>query len=214
MEIPVVENVLKLNDEVAGLNRERLVESGVFCVDLMGSAGCGKTTLLERTLEALQGERTVGVLAGDLTTTRDAERLARYTPHVGQINTGRGCHLDANQVRQGLGALPLPELDLLIVENVGNLICPVGFDLGQQAKVGMFSVTEGEDKPAKHPYLVLESELLLLGKIDLCPHLTFDREVFQRDLRAIREDVPLFELSATTGEGFEAWLDWLRERLG
>jgi len=212
MEIPVVKNVLKLNDEIAGLNRERLRAAGVFTVDLMGSAGCGKTRLLERTLEALAGELAMAVLTGDLTTTRDAERLAAHCPHVSQINTGRGCHLDANQVRQGIGTFPLDEIDLLFVENVGNLICPVGFDLGQDAKVGMFSVPEGDDKPAKHPYLVLEADLLLLNKTDLLPHVPFDREAFEHDLRRIRENVPLLDVSAATGEGLDAWHDWLRRR--
>ena len=129
---------------------------------------------------------------------------------MAQINTGKGCHLDANQVRRGMDGLPLPDLDLLFVENVGNLICPVGFDVGQDAKVGIFSVAEGDDKPAKHPYLVLEAATVLLTKIDLEPHVPFDPMAFERDLRSIREDVPLLRLSALTGEGLDTWLDWLR----
>ena len=210
MEIPVVENILKHNDQFAAMNRVALREAGVCCLNLMGSPGCGKTTLLERTLEALAGELAVGVLTGDLTTTRDAERLAVNCRHVSQINTGKGCHLDANQVRRGMAGLPLAELDLLVIENVGNLICPVGFDLGQDVKVGMFSVPEGDDKPAKHPYLVLEAGLLLLNKIDLLPHVPFDLDAFVRDLRSIREDAELLHVSAISGEGLDRWLEWLR----
>ncbi|MHC4413674.1 MAG: hydrogenase nickel incorporation protein HypB [Planctomycetota bacterium] len=214
MEIPVVQNVLKLNDEVAQLNRAALTEAGVCCLNLIGSPGCGKTTLLERTLAAVGGELRVGVLTGDLTTTRDAERLARHCPHVSQINTGQGCHLDANQVRQGMSTLPLGELDLLFVENVGNLICPVGFDLGQDVKIGMFSVTDGDDKPAKHPHLVLEAGVLVLNKVDLLPHVPFDMNVFRRDLAALREDVALIEVSAATGAGTDRWLDWISSVVG
>jgi hydrogenase nickel incorporation protein HypB len=211
MEIPVVENVLKLNDEIAASNRARLARAGTACVNLMGSPGSGKTALLERTLEALAGELRIGVVTGDLATTRDAERIAAHTEHVSQINTGRGCHLDANQVRQGMGHLPVDDLDLVVIENVGNLICPVGYDLGQDAKVGMFSVPEGEDKPAKHPYLVLEAALLILNKSDLLPHVPFDLGVFESDIRGMREDVPVLTMSVVTGEGVDGWLDWLRK---
>ncbi|MHC4101563.1 MAG: hydrogenase nickel incorporation protein HypB, partial [Planctomycetota bacterium] len=148
------------------------------------------------------------------TTTRDAERLAAHCPHVSQINTGNGCHLDANQVRQGMGGLPIADVDLLFIENVGNLICPVGFDLGQNVKVGIFSATDGDDKPAKHPGLVLEADLLVLNKQDLLPHVPFDMKVFRRDLAAIRDDVPLVEVSALSGEGIDDWLAWLRAQLG
>ncbi len=209
MEIKVVENVLKLNDEMAAINRSQLAEAGVACVNIMGSPGSGKTTLLEATLRALAPDLAVGVITGDIATTRDAERLAGLCAQVTQINTGGSCHLDANQVRQGLGHLELADLDLLIIENVGNLICPVGFDLGQGAKVGLFSVPEGADKPAKHPRIVLEADALVLSKTDLLEHVPFDLSVFRTDLRAMRADVPLFELSALTGEGMRAWLDWL-----
>jgi len=210
MEIKVVENVLKLNDEVANWNRRTLGERGVACIDLIGSPGCGKTTMLERTLEMMKGEFKVGVLTGDLATTRDAERLSPFADQVTQINTGKSCHLDANQVRQGMESLDLDALDLLIVENVGNLICPVGFDLGQGAKVGMFSVTEGDDKPAKHPYVILESDVVLLNKTDLLPYVPFELERFRADLRSVRGDIECLEISATSGDGVSAWVDWLR----
>lgn len=210
MEIDVVQNVLKLNDEVAALNRQTLRRHNVRCLNLMGSPGSGKTLLLEKTLAALREEMVIGVITGDLTTTRDAERLADHCRKVTQINTGKGCHLDANQVRQGMLSMPLAELDLLIIENVGNLICPVGFDLGQDVKVGLFSVPEGDDKPAKHPYIVLEAGLLLLNKMDLLPYVPFDMEVFERDIRSIRDDVSILKLSAVSGEGVQPWLDWVR----
>ncbi|MEZ6318196.1 MAG: hydrogenase nickel incorporation protein HypB [Phycisphaerales bacterium] len=210
MEIRVVENVLKFNDEFAQQNRERLKRAGVACVNIIGSPGSGKTTLLEAALERLRPDVRVGVIAGDIATTRDAQRLAKRCDQVTQINTGGSCHLDANQVRLGMDELDLTALDLLIIENVGNLICPVGFDLGQDAKVGLFSVPEGDDKPAKHPRIVLEADLLVLTKVDLEPHVPFDRSAFERDLRSMREDAPLLATSATTGEGIEAWCDWLR----
>lgn len=210
MQIKVVENVLKLNDEVASLNRDALAEAGVACMDLIGSPGSGKTTLLEKTFDRLGGELRIGVITGDIATTRDAERLAEHCEQVTQINTGGSCHLDANQVRQGMANLDLSALDLLVVENVGNLICPVGFDLGQGAKVGLFSVPEGADKPAKHPRIVLEASMLLLGKTDLLPHVPFDLAVFHDDLRNMRQDVDLIELSALTGDGLDAWCDWVR----
>lgn len=210
MEIKVVENVLKLNDEIARLNRAQLREARVACLDVLGSPGSGKTTLLERTLAALRGEMRIGVIAGDIATMRDALRLSDYCDQVTQINTGGACHLEANQVRQGMANLDLARLDLLIIENVGNLICPVGFDLGQDAKVAVFSVPEGDDKAAKHPRIVLESDVLLLNKIDLLEHVPFDRAVFTRDIAAIRDDAPVLEVSALRGDGMERWLDWVR----
>ncbi len=212
MDIPIVENVLKLNDEVAQINRAKIRDAGVFCIDMIGSPGCGKTALLETTLKHLAGQLRIGVLVGDLTTTRDAQRIAQWCSDVVQINTGKGCHLDANQVRQGLEQIDLANLDILVIENVGNLICPVGFDLGQNVKVGVFSIAEGDDKAAKHPYIVQEAELLLLNKMDLKPYVSFDLRQFREDIDRINSDVQLMEISAT--EGWIAdWVQWLSRQV-
>lgn len=212
MDIPVVENVLKLNDEVASINRQTLKDAGVYTVDLIGSPGSGKTSLLEATFKALDDKIRIGVLVGDLTTARDATRIAKWCPDVVQINTGKGCHLDANQVRQGLSRLKLNELDILIIENVGNLICPVGFDLGQDSKVGLFSVAEGDDKAAKHPFIVQAAELLLLNKMDLKPYVKFDFELFKEDIARLNPDVNLLEICATNG-WINEWCDWLLSKV-
>jgi len=216
MEVPVVENVLKLNDEIARELRERLDAAGVYALDLIGAPGCGKTAMLEATLRLLRDELTLGVLVGDLATTRDAQRLMKHCPHVVQINTGRGCHLDANQVKQALARLDLDRLDLLVIENVGNLICPVGFDLGQHSKVGMFSVAEGDDKPAKHPHLVHAADLILLNKTDLLPHVPFDRPRFMQDVRALNGRAPVIQMHALADDdpGLAAWCDHLRACVG
>ena len=209
MRVSVVQNVMKLNDEVAALNRARFREAGVFVVDVMGAPGCGKTALIERAIQQLSPSLRVGVVVGDLATQRDADRMARFTDQVVQVNTGKTCHLEANHVRRALDKINLDALDLLFIENVGNLICPVGFDLGQDVKVGVFSVAEGDDKAAKHPYLVCESQLLLLNKIDLLPHAPFDPNVFRADLRRLKPSAELIVLSAQTGEGLQDWHDWL-----
>lgn len=211
MEVQVVENVLKLNDEMAALNRQRLRGAGVFTLDLMGAPGCGKTALVEATLQRLRPLR-VGVIVGDLTTRRDADRMAKFSDHVVQINTGKGCHLEAHQVMRAMSHVDIDHLDLLIIENVGNLICPIGFDLGQDVKVGMFCTTGGDDKAAKHPYIVCESNLLLLNKTDLLPYLPFNLPQFQEDVRRLNPSVELMQLSALTGDGMDAWINWLQEQ--
>jgi hydrogenase nickel incorporation protein HypB len=213
MKVAVVENVLKLNDELAALNRQVLKEAGVFTIDLIGAPGCGKTALLETTICKLQPEIRCAVIVGDLATQRDADRMARFCDQVVQVNTGNGCHLEAHHVRQALAKLDLSCIDLLFIENVGNLICPVGFDLGQDAKVGVFSICGGDDKPAKHPYLVHESALLLLTKIDLLPYVTFDLTHFRRDVRELNSEVELMELSATAGTDLDLWVRWLQQNL-
>jgi hydrogenase nickel incorporation protein HypB len=211
MDIQVVENVTKINDEVALLNRNELRRRGILTLDIMGAPGCGKTTLIEALLPRLEGVR-VAVINGDLATARDAQRVAKLAPHVVQINTGKTCHLEAHHVRNALGRLPLDEIDLLIIENVGNLICPVGFDLGQDVKIGVFSITGGDDKAAKHPGIVAAADLLILTGIDLAPHMNFDRELFRADIRRLNPSTACLELSGRTGEGMQALLDWIAAR--
>jgi hydrogenase nickel incorporation protein HypB len=209
VRLPVAERILSINDEVAAQTRRELARRGIFAIDLIGAPGSGKTALLEATLRAMAGRHRPAVLVGDLATRRDGDRLARWCDRVVQISTGQGCHLEAGQVRDALGNLDLEGVDVLFVENVGNLICPVGFDLGQNAKVGLFSLTEGDDKAAKHPYLVAEANLILLNKIDLAPYLTFDQAGFGADVRLLNPTVPILEVSATTGQGLDEWLAWL-----
>ena len=212
MKVPIVENVLKLNDEIATMNRAVLTRYGVFTVDLIGAPGCGKTALLEATLRQMR-DRRAAVICGDLATQRDADRVAGAGVPVVQVNTGKGCHLEANHIREALEQIDLDGIDVLFIENVGNLICPVGFDLGQDAKVGMFSVTAGDDKAAKHPALVCEAELLLLSKIDLLPHLNFDKTLFQSDIVKLIPRVSLLELSPVSGAGMSLWIRWLESNI-
>jgi len=208
MKVQVVENVLRANDELAAINRADFERAGVFVVDLIGAPGSGKTALIEATLKAMPGVR-IGVIAGDLATQRDADRMAKFTNHVVQINTGKTCHLEASHVRQAMSGLALGAIDLLFIENVGNLICPVGFDLGQHCKVGVFNACGGDDKAAKHPYIVRESSAIVLTQIDLLPHVNFRQQVFMDDVKALNGSAPVFPLSPTTGDGLEAWLKWL-----
>jgi hydrogenase nickel incorporation protein HypB len=207
--IPIVERVLEANDQLAESVRADLERRGIFAVDIIGAPGSGKTALLEATLRAFKGRRHPAVLVGDLATRRDGDRLARWCDQVVQISTGQGCHLEAGQVRDALAQVDLSQVDLLFIENVGNLICPVGFDLGQAAKVGVFAVTDGDDKAAKHPYLVQAADLLLLNKIDLLPYVPFDRPIFEADVRLLNPTVPILDVSSTTGVGLDAWLGWL-----
>ncbi len=209
-KVPIVENVLKLNDEMAIQNQRLFQQTGVFVVDLIGAPGAGKTALLELTLRQLKGVLDIGVIVGDPATCRDGDRLAKHSEHIVQVNTGSGCHLDANQIRHAMNKLKLADLDLLIIENVGNLICPVSFNLGQNCKVGMFSVSEGDDKAAKHPNLVVSADVLILNKIDLLPYIPFDLECFRQDVAHLNRTAPLLEISVARNQA-KAWLDWLTE---
>jgi hydrogenase nickel incorporation protein HypB len=216
VKVSVVEGVLDANDTIAQVNRADLDRAGVVAVNLMSAPGAGKTTLLERTVTALAGVR-VGVLEGDVQGSVDAERLAALHVPVTQLNTDPGfggeCHLDANMVRSALPSLPLDDLDLLIIENVGNLVCPAEFRVGEHARVMVSAVTEGEDKPLKYPLMFRACELVLINKIDLLAHLDFDLDRFLYHLDAVHPGVPRLLLSARTGEGIEAWHDWLSTRV-
>jgi hydrogenase nickel incorporation protein HypB len=210
--VRVVEGVLDANDTIAAANRADFDEAGVTVVNLMSAPGAGKTTLLERIVRDLDGVR-VGVLEGDVQGSLDANRLATLHVPVTQINTDPGfggeCHLDANMVRSALPSLPLDEIDLLIVENVGNLVCPAEFRVGEDARIMVSSVTEGEDKPLKYPLMFRACELVLVNKIDLLPHLDFDLELFLHNVDAVHPGMPSLLVSARTGEGIDAWRDWL-----
>ncbi len=215
-EIKVVRKVLDANDTMAAQNRKLFAEKGLFVINVMSSPGSGKTAVLERTLVEIVGEIPSAVIVGDICTTNDAVRLARTGAPVVQINTdefGGDCHLSAHVVAEAVSRLDLSEARLLVVENVGNLVCPAEFDIGEDIRCVVLSVTEGEDKPLKYPLMFRVCDVALLNKIDLIPHLDFDREAVIANIRAIDQSMPIFEVSARTGEGFAPWLEWLKEKV-
>ncbi len=211
MRIKLEKDVLTDNNLAADYNRELFKDNKTLVINLMSSPGAGKTTLLERTIEQLSAEFKIGVIEGDLATERDADRIRALGARAIQINTHGGCHLDARMIAKVLPEFDFNEIDILFIENVGNLVCPSGYDLGQDHKVAVLSVPEGNDKIPKYPTMFNRTELVLLNKIDLLPYLNFDVEEAVTDLQGINPDSHLIALSATTGEGLEGWLDWLRE---
>ncbi|MEP0843457.1 MAG: hydrogenase nickel incorporation protein HypB [Phycisphaerae bacterium] len=211
MRIHVVESVLKANDAVAAVNRRRIEEAGALAINVMSAPGSGKTTLLEKTIPRLAPAR-CAVLVGDLQTTRDAERIAGVAADVAQINTGTGCHLTATQVADGLARFELERMDYVLIENVGNMVCPAGFDLGEHLRVVLLSVPEGDDKVAKYPGLFQQADIVLLTKVDLLSVLDFDQERVREDLSRIQTRAPLLRLSARTGEGMDEWVRWVQGR--
>lgn len=212
MKINVVESVLKANDAVAAQNRKRMDAAGVLALNLMSAPGSGKTTLLQKTMAILGPSVRCAVLVGDLQTTRDAERLSEGAAEVTQINTGRGCHLSATQVSEGLGSLRLQDIRYLFIENVGNMVCPAGVDLGEHQRVALLSVPEGDDKVAKYPTLFQPADVILLTKIDLLGILDYRVEKVYEDLSRINSRAPLIELSPKTGQGMDRWLAWLTQQ--
>jgi len=213
MEVKVVKDILEANEVIAQENRRLFKEKGLYVLNLMGAPGTGKTTLLERTIERIKDRWKVGVIEGDIATSRDAERIAQYGVSVVQINTGGACHLDGNMVRMGLRELPLEELQVLIVENVGNLVCPAEFNIGEDEKVMILSVTEGEDKPLKYPLMFQVSRLLLLNKIDLLPHVDFNLDRFKEFALRVNPQLEIIPISCKTGQGLDEWIKWLENRL-
>ncbi len=208
--VRIERDILSKNDSYAAENRRLFTENGVFAVNLVSSPGSGKTTLLVRTITDLGGDLPVLVIEGDQRTSRDADRIRATGAPAIQVNTGKGCHLDAHMVGHAAGSLPLDGGGLLMIENVGNLVCPAAFDLGEAHKVAILSVTEGEDKPIKYPDMFAAADLMLVSKIDLLPHLDFDLGQCLDFARRVNPDIEILPLSATTGEGLEAWYDWLR----
>lgn len=212
MEIKVMENILEVNDQFAAQVNARLAAHGIFALNLMGAPGCGKTLLLEKTIAALKHELNIAIIEGDLYTYKDAQRIEQPGVQVVQINTVGGCHLDANMVSIALDHLELTGLDLLIIENVGNLVCPAEFNIGEQACVTVLSITEGEDKPQKYPLVFLKAQAILINKIDLLPFTDFNLESAKNDLTAINSAAELITISCRTGDGLNHWYDWLRKR--
>ncbi|NLG72150.1 MAG: hydrogenase nickel incorporation protein HypB [Chloroflexi bacterium] len=207
--IPVVENILSANDRLAAENRAIFDKAGVFAINLMASPGAGKTSLVERTVEGLAGRLRLGVIEGDLASSLDADRAAAAGAAAVQINTGGECHLDAVMLHAALPQLDLKSLDLLIVENVGNLVCPTSFKLGVHCNILIASTPEGDDKPYKYPGSYRGIDALVINKIDLLPYVDFDMQNFRRGVEMLNPGVMTFPLSCRTGEGLDAWLDWL-----
>lgn len=209
--IEVREKVMARNDELASEVRAKLFEHGVPAINLVSSPGSGKTLLLERTLEALGSELRVAVIAGDVQTQNDAERIAVHTDCLVQaVVTGGACHMDARQILTALEEIPLDRTDVVVIENVGNLVCPASWDLGENFKVVLFSVTEGEDKPLKYPKMFEQAGVAVLTKVDLLPHVPFDLEAAIEAARSVNPDLRFFRTSAVTGEGVDSWTDFVR----
>ena len=211
--VPLERKVLSENDRIAAELRERFHRLGILCLNFISSPGAGKTSLLERTLENFPPGQRVAVLTGDIQTDNDARRLARFGFPVRQITTGGTCHLDARMVERALAEWRLEELDLLFIENVGNLVCPASYDLGEAAKIVVLSVAEGDDKPLKYPAIFFKSELLVLNKTDLLPHVPFDPAQARENARRVHPGMEILEVSCTTGAGLDAWHRWLVPRL-
>lgn len=212
--LSIEQDILAKNDAYAAQNRRALERRGIFALNLVSSPGAGKTSLLVRTIRALADRLAVSVIEGDQQTSRDAERIRATGARAVQINTGRGCHLDAHMVGHALEQLDPPRHGLLMIENVGNLVCPAAFDLGEAHKVVVLSVTEGEDKPLKYPDMFRRASLMLLNKIDLLPHLEFDLDLCLDYARRTNPDIAIIALSAVSGEGMAEWLSWLEQGAG
>ena len=213
MEIKIMKNILDRNQNKANEVRTLLASKKIVMVNIISSPGAGKTTLLERTCEKLGAKFKLGVIEGDITTDRDAQRLVKYDIPIVVINTEGGCHLDSNSISKVLDSFDLDNLDILFVENVGNLICPSQFDLGETFKLAIVSTTEGDDKPAKYPMLFRESRAVILNKIDLMPYTNFNYKSFRDDLTKINATVPLMEVSLTRGDGLDKWYEWITEQI-
>jgi len=212
VKVKVVKKILEANDRIAAANRRILADAEIFSLNLMSAPGAGKTTLLSKTIGALGGKLRFGVIEGDIQGTHDAEIISAHGVPVVQINTEGACHLDANMINDILPRLPLEEIDIIVVENVGNLVCPAEFDVGEDAKVMLLSITEGDDKPLKYPLMFQMSEVLIVNKVDLVPHLDVSLEKIRRDAESLNPKLKIFEVSCKTGEGLDEWYAWLEER--
>lgn len=211
MKVNVMVDVLEANDRIATASKEIFDRNKNLVVNLMSSPGAGKTTLLERTAEALAGKVRLGVITGDIETSRDAERIEKYNIPVVQLTTVTACHLDANMVASALSHLDLSQIDILLIENVGNLVCPAEFKVGEDCKVMILSVTEGDEKPLKYPLMFRESSLLIINKIDLLPFTNFNMDEAKANALKMNPNLGIVEVSTTTGQGIEDWISWLKQ---
>jgi hydrogenase nickel incorporation protein HypB len=209
VKIPVVRNILEANERLAASNRKRFEDAGVFVINLMSSPGAGKTSLLERTIDGLAGRLRLAVIEGDIQSSYDAERIQKKGVQAVQINTNGACHLDGNMIQLALEPLDLKSLDLLVIENVGNLVCPAEFNLGENHKVMILSVAEGDDKPLKYPLMFRLSSVLLVNKIDLLPYMDCSLQTIRERALQLNPSQQIFEVSCRTGEGLESWFTWL-----
>jgi hydrogenase nickel incorporation protein HypB len=209
MEIKVVRDIMGANDQIAQKNRQLFDRNKVFVVNVMASPGAGKTSLILETIKRLKGKLKVGVVEGDISSSLDAEAIGKEGVPVVQINTGGECHLDAGMTASALGSLPLDKIELLLVENVGNLVCPAEFRIGEDIKILVASTPEGDDKPFKYPLMFHEANAVLINKIDLLPYLKFDVDAFSKAIKGINQKAKVFPLSCTTGEGVDNWISWL-----
>jgi hydrogenase nickel incorporation protein HypB len=210
VKVKVVTNILEANDRIAAENKKVFSEAGVYAVNIMSGPGAGKTSLIEKTIEAINGKIKMGVIEGDIAGIDDAQRIEKLGIPVVQINTGGACHLDANMIREVMYELPLNELDLLVIENVGNLVCPAEFKVGEDIKVMLLSIAEGHDKPLKYPLMFQESSALVLNKIDLLPYTDADIGKIKKDSLSLNPALKIFEVSCKTGEGINEWTSWLQ----
>lgn len=210
MKVRVVTNILEANDRIAAENRKAFDEAGVYVINIMSGPGAGKTSLLVNTIKDINGKLKIGVIEGDIAGTDDAQRIESLGIPVVQINTGGACHLDANMINEVMNDLPLKELDLLIIENVGNLVCPAEFKIGENMKVMLLSIAEGHDKPLKYPLMFQESSALVLNKIDLLPYTDADINKIKKDSLSLNRNLKIFEVSCKTGQGISEWTQWLQ----
>ncbi|WP_052887530.1 hydrogenase nickel incorporation protein HypB [Thermogemmatispora carboxidivorans] len=209
-KVTIARHILAANEEVAAEVRQRLAAAGVRCINLMSGPGAGKTTLLERSIARLRGRLAIGVIEGDIETSLDAERMEAAGSQVVQINTRGACHLEAHMVRDALEALDLQRLDLLFIENIGNLVCPAAWDLGEDLRAVVVCTTEGDEKPAKYPQIFAAAQVLLINKLDLLPYVDYDLERVRAQALAVNPGLQVFALSCRSGEGLDAWCDWLQ----
>jgi len=213
IKVPLVKNILEANDKISDLNKKFFDEKNVLVVNIMSSPGAGKTTLISNTINALKDEFKIGVIEGDIQSTYDAEKIAETGAQVVQINTGGACHLDGNMIRDTFDQLDFDNMDLLIVENVGNLVCPAEFQMGEDFKAMLLSIPEGDDKPLKYPLMFHESSVLLINKIDLLPYIECDVEKIKRESKKINPEIEIFEVSGKVGTGLVRWLNLLKEKI-